>query len=264
MKHARIAEDARQSRRAASHYAMAALHGPTPVPEAIRRCEEIVEDSRGDRRTEGLVLSTLAPLYAMRGDFEHARQLYTGAQAMLQDLGQTLVGASTSLASYAVETLAGDLDAAERELQRDFETLTEMKERYLLSTVAAELARVVFSKGRYDDAQRLSETAESLAGEDDIASQALWRSARGKVLAKRGEHEEALAVGGKAVKLIERTDAALIRIEVLTDFAEVLRLAGHEAESEEAHELANAVLATKRNGESAESGSRPRRLARTG
>jgi class 3 adenylate cyclase len=263
MEHARLADDARQGRRAASHYAMAALHGPTPVAEAIRTCEEIAADSRDDRRVEGLVRSTLAPLYALRGDFDEARSLYTGAQATLAELGQTLVGASTSLASYAVEVLAGDLDAAERELTRDYYTLTAMQERYLRSTVAAELARVLYAKEQLDDAQRLSETAEELAAEDDIASQALWRSVRSKLLAGRGEHDQALVFGGEAVRLIEETDAALIRSEILTDFAEVLRFTGRDAEAELALDLAQQILAAKRDGTEAGSASALERLVST-
>jgi tetratricopeptide (TPR) repeat protein len=138
-----------------------------------------------------------------------------------------------------------------------------LKERYLLSTVAAELARVVYSKGRYEDAERLSETAEDLAAEDDIASQGLWRSARSKVLARRGEHERALALGEEAVKLLEQTDAAMIRTEILTDFAEALRLTGRSAEAEAALELADKILAAKINGEDAETPATVRRLAST-
>ncbi len=42
IEHARLAGDVRQEARAVTTYATAALHGPTPVDEAIRRCEEIV------------------------------------------------------------------------------------------------------------------------------------------------------------------------------------------------------------------------------
>jgi tetratricopeptide (TPR) repeat protein len=75
IEHARRAHDSRQIRRAAAQYAIAVLHGPTPVPEAIRRCEEFASEAEGDRRTHGLVTSTLAALLAMRGDYEEARQL---------------------------------------------------------------------------------------------------------------------------------------------------------------------------------------------
>ena len=57
IEHARAAGDVRQERRNAAAYALAALYGPTPVPEAIASCERIVEESAGDRRSEGLALS---------------------------------------------------------------------------------------------------------------------------------------------------------------------------------------------------------------
>ena len=245
MEHAQLAGDARQGRRAASHYAMAALHGPTPASEAIERCEQIILDSRGDRRTEGLVRTTLAPLYAMRGEFEEARRVYTGAQAMLEELGRTLVGASTSLASCAVETLAGDLAAAERELRRDHLALTELGEKYLLSTVAGELARVLYAQGRYEDADAMSHEAEHLAAEDDIASQTLWRSVRAKILGRRGRAAEAQRLAREAVELIGRTDAPLTKAATLVDFAEVLRISDQEEEADAALEQALALLDAK-------------------
>jgi len=247
VQHARLAGDTRQGRRAASQYAVAALHGPTPVPEAIRHCEEIVAEAAGDRRTEGLVRSFLAYLYGMRGDFDEARRCYTEARATLEDLGRTVVAASTSLASYGVEMLAGDPGAAERELRRDYAALTELGEKYFLSTVAGELARVLYAQGRYEDADAMSSRAEELAGDDDIASQALWRSARAKVLARRGRNEEALRLAWEAVELIGRTDAHVTKAETLVDLAEVLRLTDREGEAEAALDEAVALLDAKGN-----------------
>jgi class 3 adenylate cyclase/tetratricopeptide (TPR) repeat protein len=245
--HARRAEDARQRRRAAAQYAVAALHGPTPVPEAIRHCEEIVAEAQGDRHTEGLVRSMLAYLYAMNNDFGEARRLYTGARALLEELGRTVVAASTSLEAYGVEVLAGDWEAAERELRRDHAVLTRLGERYFLSTVSAELARVLYAQGRYDEADELSQEAETLAHEDDIASQALWRSARAKILAYRGRSDDAIRLAREARELIGRTDASVTKAEILTDYAEVLRLAEREDEADEALAEAVALLEAKGN-----------------
>ena len=247
MTHARLARDTRQARRAASHYAMAALHGPIPVSQAIERCEEIAVESRGDRRTEGLVRSTLAPLYAMRGEFEEARKLYEGAQTMLAELGQTVLGSSTSLASSGVERLAGDLTAAERELRRDCAALSELGERYLLSTVAGELARVLYEQSRLDDAEKMSEYAHELADADDVASQTLWRTVYAKVLAQKGSRDQALILIGEAVDILSTTDAIVAQAETLVDLAEVLRLTGQEQEADSALEGAVALLEAKGN-----------------
>ena len=245
IEHARVVGDLRQKRRAASQYATAALHGPTPVEEAIRRCEEIIEDAGDDRRTEGLVRSLLAYLYGMRGDFAEARRLYTQARGMLEGLGRSVVAASTSLDSYGVEMLAGDPIAAERELRRDYAALTDLGEKYLLSTVAGELARVLYEQARYDEAEAMSQTAEELAAADDVGSQTLWRSARAKILAQRGRREEGLRLAWEALELIGRTDAHLTKAETLVDLAEVLRISEREDEAEAALGEAAGLLEAK-------------------
>ena len=252
IEHARLAGDARQRRRAASQYAVAALHGPTPVVEAIRHCEGIVAEAGGDRRTEGLVRSLLAYLYGMRGDFAEARREYVGARTMLEDLGRSVVAASTSLASCGVEMLAGDPPAAENELRRDYAELTRLGEKYFLSTVAGELARVLYAQGRYEDAEAMSREAEELADDDDIASQTLWRSVRAKIYARRGKREEALRLAWEAVELIGRTDALVTKAETLVGLAEVLRLAEREHEAETALEEAVALFELKGNVAAAE------------
>jgi class 3 adenylate cyclase/tetratricopeptide (TPR) repeat protein len=247
IENARRANDGRQIRLAAVYYATAALHGPTPVAEAIRRCEEIIAEVQGDRRTQGVVTSVLAALLAMRGNFNRARGLYKEAQALLADLGPTVVGASTSLETVWVERLAGDLTAAERELRRDYESLTELGERYLLSTVSGELARVLYAQGRHDEAEQMSRHAQELADADDIASQTLWRTVQAKVLARKGSCDLALILIGEAVDLLARTDAVIARAETLVDLAEVLRPAGRGKDAEEALDDAITLFETKGN-----------------
>ncbi|HEU4451363.1 MAG TPA: adenylate/guanylate cyclase domain-containing protein [Gaiellaceae bacterium] len=224
VEHARIAGDERQRTHAASQYAVAALYGPTPVLEAIERCGEIVEQVSDDRRSRGLVLGLLGCLEAMRGDFERARDLCSRGRATLQDLGRNVVAASTSQDSCTVEMLAGDPAAAERDLRRDFEALTEMGEAYLLSTIAGELARAVYDQGRTEEADELSRVAERYSAADDVTSQALWRSVRAKVLARRGDADAALPLAREAVALLRTTDALVRQADALVDQAEVLRL----------------------------------------
>jgi tetratricopeptide (TPR) repeat protein len=223
--HAALADDDRQRRRASAQYAVAALYGPTPVADAIERCESILEKASGDRRTIGLVSSLLARLYAMHGDADRARELYRRAQAVLGEGGRTVVAASTSLDSCGVEILAGDLDAAGRELRRDYATLRAMGETYLCSTVAGELARVLALQGRDDDAWPFSEAAEEMAADDDVASQALWRLGRARLLAK-GDAAAACTLAEEAVELLRGTDARVTQAEALADLAAVWAQAG--------------------------------------
>jgi class 3 adenylate cyclase/tetratricopeptide (TPR) repeat protein len=247
MEHARIAHEGRQIRLAAVHYAIAALHGPTPVSEAIDHCETIASEAQGDRRTQGLVTSILAALLGMHGDFDRARRLSAEARSLLAELGPTVAGASTSLEASRIETLAGDLPAAELALRRDYEALTQLGERYLLSTVAGELARVLYAQGRLDEAEKCSRHAQELADPDDIASTTLWRTVQAKLLAQKGNRDAALILIGEAVDLLKRTDSVVAQAETLVDLAEVLRLAGRRKEADDVLKGAAELFEAKGN-----------------
>ena len=247
VEHAALAGDDRQLRRASSQYATAALYGPTPVEDAIAHCEALVERVSGDRRSEGLVKSLLARLEAMRGEFERGRELYETARLTLEEMGRSVVAASTSLDSCGVELLAGDPARAEQELRRDYEALETMGEQYLLSTVAGELARAVHLQGRIDEADRFTRRAEELAAADDVTSQALWRSVRARVLADRGERAEAIALASEAVELLRQTDAAVTQADALVDLGHVLRNGGQREAARAALEEALQLFERKGN-----------------
>jgi predicted ATPase/class 3 adenylate cyclase len=247
IEHAALAGDERQRRIAASHYAQVATYGPTPVEEAIANCEEILDHAEGDMRTQGIVTGLLGRLEAMRGDFERARWLYNAGRAVLQEMGQSVAAASTSLDSCAVEMLAGSPAAAERELRRDYEVLSEMGEKVLLSTIVGELARAVYARGGYDEAEELSRTAEELAAEEDVVSQALWRTVRGKILAQRGDDRAARALAEEAVELLRPTGELVLQAEALLDLAEVLELSAGTAGARRALDDALALFERKGN-----------------
>jgi tetratricopeptide (TPR) repeat protein len=212
--------------------AMSRVYGPTPVPEAVAECERVLEEARGDRRAEGLVLGSLARLHALAGDFERARDAYRRARAVLEDLGSNVLAASLSLDSHAVELLAGDPAAAERELRRDYDALDRMGEKYLLSTIAGLLAQVLCAQGRYEEANEMCMITASVAAEDDAQSQALWRSVRAKVLARRREDaEHAVALAREAVEILRSTDAIVWQADALVDLAETLAATGDDAEA---------------------------------
>ena len=245
VEHATIAADERQRTRAASQYAIAALHGPTPVSEAIAYCEEIIERANGDRRSEGLITSLLAPLIAMNGDFDRARDLSRRAKLILEDLGPGVLAASTSQESSVVEMLAQRPEVAEHQLRTDFQTLTEMGERYLLSTIAGELARAVYAQGRLDEAMDLTRAAEELSDEDDVVSQAYWRSVRARVLAHQGKLDEGVELAREAVEILTTTDILARRAEALIDLAEIQETAGRAEDARNALDDAIALLDQK-------------------
>jgi tetratricopeptide (TPR) repeat protein len=223
--HARAVADRRQETRILPSYALAALYGPTPVPVAIDRCLEVVQLAAGDRRAEAWGLAVLSVLNAMQGRFDQARDLYRRSRSLFEELGQRLLASQISLFSGRVEMLAEDFVAAERELRRDFDALTGMGEKYFLANVAPLLAQAVYLQGRYEEAEELSRIGEGAATEDDIEAQALWRRAQAKVLARRGQFEEAERLAREAMGLIEDTDGLDLQANTLMDLAEVLQLA---------------------------------------
>jgi class 3 adenylate cyclase len=246
VRHARLGGDRRGATAAATTYAMAALYGPTPVSEAIARCEETLETVGGNRKLRAFVTLLLSPLYAMSGDFDTGRRLYGDARASFEELGATLLGARTSLQSAVVELLAGDLDAAERELRRDYETLERLGERYLRPTVAANLALIRCKQNDFAEAAQFAALAEEVAADDDVESQALWRSAKALILVRGGDGAAADATARAAVELLRRTDALVQIADALVVQASVLQDQGRV--DERAAVLADAAALYRRKG----------------
>ena len=122
--------------------------------------------------------------------------------------------------------LAGDSHAAERELRAGYRILEQMGEKGYLSTVAAELAQALYEQGRYDESERFTHVSEELGPLDDLATQVEWRGTRAKVLARRGDHERAIALADEAVALASDTDYLNLQGDILMDLAEVLTLGG--------------------------------------
>jgi class 3 adenylate cyclase/tetratricopeptide (TPR) repeat protein len=228
IEHARAGGDVRQERRASTAYALTSAQGPTPVAEALERCAGVSEAVAGDRQAEAAVFCLVANLEAMRGSFELSRELCEHARRLFEELGLRVEAASMVLESSAVELLAGNPAEAERELRRGFVVLEELRERYLFSTLSGLLARALWAQDRPDEAEDMAALAEELADSDDIDAQVHWRSVRAKVLAERGEADEAEQLARSAVELLEGTDAVVLQIDANIDLGQVLAKIGRE------------------------------------
>jgi tetratricopeptide (TPR) repeat protein len=228
--HARGAGDERELFDILGWRASAAAFGPTPVPEAIRRCERIREQGRSSPVAVAVTLHPLGLLHAMTGDFELARRLVRDANEILDELGR--MDEAVSHHEAFVELLAGRPAEAEARLRPGYERLERMGERPWLATTAAMLARAVYAQHRHAEAVELCRASELIAAREDVATQALWRGVRAKVSAHEGAMEEAEALAREAVRLVEPTDLLSVRGDALLDLADVLRLAGRATEAE--------------------------------
>jgi class 3 adenylate cyclase/tetratricopeptide (TPR) repeat protein len=227
LEHARLAGNTRLEARLSSAYGYSLCDGPTPVREAIARCEEMIARQLGHKQSEAIIRVSLACLLGLDGQFDRAREVYQEARAMLDDLGASVLSASTSFMLARVELLAGNAEAAERDLRTDYDRLAAIGEVFFRTSVGAMLSHALFAQGRIDEAEVLALEAEALAANDDIEVEALCRSVRARILACRGEFVEAERLAREAVELIPPLEAPLMRTEALLDLAEVL-LAGDQ------------------------------------
>ena len=245
VEHAQRARDVRQERRAATAYAGAALLGPTNVDEAIARCESSLEQTAGDRQSEGNLLAILGGLYAMQGSFDHARDLVTRGRTLFEELDLEVEAARVDLEAWRVEMLAADLDAAERRLRRAYEALDAVGEKYLLSTVAGYLAQTLVEREAIEDAEALVDRTRELATGSDVETQALWRYVRGRTLARRGAFDDAEAIAREALALLEPTDATMMKLDGQLALGEILEAAGRTDDARQAYEAARALAERK-------------------
>jgi DNA-binding SARP family transcriptional activator len=209
----------------------AGLFGPTPVPEAIGRCEELLGRPPRQQRVKASAYRALAGLVAMEGRFDEGRELLEQDRAIIEDVGLRVAAAVASEIWGILEMLAGDPETAEQRLREGYEILDLMGEKSGLSTLAALLAHAVYAQGRYEDAFRYTEISEEAAPEEDRSANVQWLAARAKVLARRGRAKEGERVARRALQLAEPTDFLNMRGHTLMDLAEVMRLAGRSGDA---------------------------------
>jgi tetratricopeptide (TPR) repeat protein len=232
VEHARRAGDRHQEASSSRMLVASLVFGPTPVREAISRCEEILRDAGESPMLSAALLPPLAHLYGMEGRFEEARALLARARAYHEELGLRHWSAKQTGASGKVEALAGDFVAAEREWRRGCELFREMGETSRFSTVATQLADALYALKRDDEALFWTEESEQAAAPDDLVSQVDWRRVRAKILARKGEIARAEGLIDEALKRAESSaDDVHLHDKVYRSVAEVLRLAGRSADA---------------------------------
>ena len=218
--YAERAGDRRQRSSLVALLAQALHYGPTPADEAIARCEELLAGVRGDRALCAALMSTLGGLYAMLGEFDRARSLWSRARGLYEELGLQHRRAARSLVPAAIELLAGDAVAAERELRYGYDTLAAMGETWVRATVAAYLAAMLAELGRNDEVIELTRESEMNSSDDDVVTQVVWRGARARAfLGSDSAKAEALARDG--VERALATDFLDLRAGAYLDLAAV-------------------------------------------
>jgi class 3 adenylate cyclase/ketosteroid isomerase-like protein/tetratricopeptide (TPR) repeat protein len=224
-----------------------AVNGPSPVVRGSGRCLDVLRILRmtpGNRHVEPIALRCQAVLEAMRGRFGPARDILAAGRATLEELG--LAVERQKLATYAgvVELLAGDAIAAEAFLRPARDGFAAFGLDVSAARSAALLARALLEQRRDDEAFEHTRFAERYAG-GDLKTVITWCGVRAEVLARRGDHEEALALARHGVTLGEPTDALPDKADATLALARVLRTIGRESEMRSAARAARALYEAK-------------------
>ena len=221
LEHARRSGDAAEVATITSLLAQALYYGPTPVPEAVSRCEGYLAEHPGNRSLEASMTGVLAGLRAMQGDFDEARRLQARAREIHEELGQRFRIAARSLVGAEIEQLAGRPDEAVSILRWAYETLSEMGATSIMSTTAAFLADALCLDGLYEEAEEISKVSEEQAAAVDVVTQVLWRTARARAVAGR-DPRAAEALAREALAAAQTTDYPDLEARSLMAVAEVV------------------------------------------
>jgi DNA-binding SARP family transcriptional activator len=228
--------------------ATALYYGPTRVPEALLRCDELREEAVSDLASEANLIVFAGGLEAMLGRFDEARRLVASARETFDE-----IGLSTTIANFcgtiggAIELACEDYRAAEAILRESCQALEEMHEHALLSSRAAELAEALCALERFDEAGRWVAVSKQHAATDDMDAQTAWRAAEAEVKAAGSELAQAEELSRAAVSLAATTDMLNRRGRTSLVLANVLRLQGRLDEASAAIDAAARVFERKGN-----------------
>ncbi len=205
------------------------IWGPLPVAEGIERWTRMRAELPGTVN-ETAADGVLAALMAMAGRSDEASEALDRFTRGLEEIGD-LVTLSAGHHEAMVGLLSGQPEGVVEILERGLKRLRQMGETGFASTTAGALAEALYRLGRYAEAEKAALESKELAAPDDYDSQSAWRNVLGKVLARRGEFEEAERLVRESVSILEGMDVLWSRGNAQLALAEVLGAAGKKEEA---------------------------------
>ena len=228
--------------------ANALYFGPTPVGEAIERCEALLETDGVDRYGRANVEVFMGGLVAQTGAFERASALVASANAAYEELGQRTSAATFSSAiAGEVQLLTGDVSGAVEQLRWLCDELEATHAYSHLASAAGALAAALYRLDNVDEALEWTKVAEHHAAVDDLDALVLWMPVRAKVLARKNALAKAVVIGVEAVRLAETTDALNRHAQALCDLGEVHAFAGSSEDARASYRAALELYEAKGN-----------------
>jgi class 3 adenylate cyclase/tetratricopeptide (TPR) repeat protein len=236
-----LARALEHARRAGSHWEAMSIvfglsvdlyFGPTPVMDAIRRCNDILAQAPDDRGIEMGIAHALAHMHARLGEFAQARSLAARCLEIANESGLRTDAAALTEVAADVETLAGDHDAAERILAEGCDWFVAMGEPHATLEALHALSRVACQ--RPVDVERLAGMAAVKRG----SARALLEAAMAGAHLSAGSLVEAERDARSAVGFFATTDFITFHADSALILGDVLRAAGRRAEADAAFQQA--------------------------
>jgi class 3 adenylate cyclase/tetratricopeptide (TPR) repeat protein len=229
------------ARRAGSHFEETAIvldlsidlfFGPTPVPDAIRLCDDILASQPDDRAIEMPIAHALAHMHARLGDFEVARSLASRCAEIATESGNQNMANTLKEVAADVETLAGKDEVAERILSEACDWFVARGKRHATLEALHALSQVACHQP-VDIAGLVA-----MADENRMEARALLQLAIAGAHLNAGALIEAERYARNAVGFFSRTDEITFHADSLVILGDVLRAAGRSEEADAAFQTA--------------------------
>ena len=233
--------------RAAAGYATIARAGSMTAAEVVDRCGPLLDQVSGDRKAEAVILARdrggggdagpvrprARPPHPGQDDPGRARPKRRGGV----DVDRGLTDRDARGRRGPRRGVAG---GRRRRARADRRALLPVDRR-------GPLAHAIEAQDRLEDADAAVDLAIELTDEDDIESQILWRTARAKVRARRGDGDEARRLADEALALAADTDDIDVQGDVHADYGAVLVRLGRTDEAAIQFIVARELYARKGN-----------------
>ncbi len=235
IEHARRASDSRREATALVMRSFWLVWGPTPVDEVATALEDLMEGpAAAYPLSRAAMLRRRAMVEAWRGNFDVALELVGTAVSLVNEYGAEMDLATNSLSAGYIALLQGEPAVAEQRFGEAVAFFREIGDVGHLSSYASLHAEALHALGRDDEAMALTREAERTSMHGDTDAQVHWRRVRARILAGRGELDEAVRLATEAAVMARHADDLDKRGKAVLDLAEVLRLADRPQESIEA------------------------------
>jgi len=207
------------------------------APDALRACDELLAEYAGTS-VEPPLRMALALSLSFVGEDEAARREYDRGYELYGQFGNGLLQAASFMSKANHALRAGRLDDAEAAARQGIADLEPLEDRGFLSTTVGMLGEALYRQGRLDEAGQAADRVAELALPGDFDAEFRWRALRARVLAHRGELEEAERLALEAVDIVEKTDWHIQRGEAARALGEIMELAGRTDDARAGYERA--------------------------